>query len=113
MSNLDTLLTVTDNAKNRIIEILSTEPPNAKLRVFVHGGGCAGFSYGFTIDDTTAEDDFEVIHNDVSILVDSASLQYLNGSVVDYKEDLMNCNFVIENPNANSTCGCGSSFNPF
>lgn len=110
---MDTLLTITPSAKNRITDILSTESTDTKLRIFVQGGGCAGFSYGFTLDSVVAEDDFQITNNDITVLVDSSSLQYLNGSVLDYKEDLMNCNFTIDNPNANTTCGCGSSFNPF
>lgn len=84
--------------------------PNLKLRVFVQGGGCSGFSYGFTFDEAQAEDDFDFAANNVTVLVDSMSMQYLQGSNIDYKEDLMGASFVIDNPQATTTCGCGSSF---
>ncbi len=81
-----------------------------KLRTFIQGGGCAGFSYGFALDEMQNEDDFVIGKPGVDILIDSISMQYLQGATIDYKEDLMNSNFVITNPNAQSTCGCGSSF---
>lgn len=84
--------------------------PNLKLRVFVQGGGCSGFSYGFTFDEAQAEDDFDFVAEDVTVLVDSISMQYLQGSDIDYKEDFMGASFVINNPQASTTCGCGSSF---
>lgn len=84
--------------------------PNIKLRTFVQGGGCSGFTYGFTFDEEQNEDDFEVPVNDFKLLIDSMSMQYLQGAVIDYKEDLMGSNFSIKNPNATTTCGCGSSF---
>ena len=84
--------------------------PNLKLRVFVQGGGCSGFSYGFTFDEVQAEDDFDFVAEDVKVLVDSMSMQYLQGADIDYKEDDMSASFVITNPQAASTCGCGSSF---
>jgi len=80
------------------------------LRVFVQGGGCSGFSYGFTFEETQAEDDFDFVYEEVKIVVDAMSMQYLNGSDIDYREDTMGANFVISNPQAASTCGCGSSF---
>jgi len=81
------------------------------LRTFVQGGGCSGFSYGFTIDEEQNEDDFELsINEQYKILVDAMSMQYLQGAVIDYKEDLMGSSFSIKNPNAQTTCGCGSSF---
>jgi len=84
--------------------------PNLKLRVFVQGGGCSGFQYGFTFDEVKNEDDFDWDFDGVNVVVDSMSLQYLQDAEVDYVEDNMGANFVIKNPNATSTCGCGSSF---
>ena len=81
-----------------------------KLRVFVTGGGCSGFQYGFSFEDAMAEDDTQVTKNDVTVLVDSLSYQYLVGATVDYEEGLMGSRFLITNPNASTTCGCGSSF---
>ena len=84
--------------------------PNLMLRVFVQGGGCSGMSYGFTFDEIQNEDDFDFAYEDVKVVVDSMSMQYLQGSSIDYKEDLMGASFVINNPQAQTTCGCGSSF---
>src|SRR5690606_27025019 len=84
--------------------------PNLKLRVFVQGGGCSGFQYGFTFDEDVAEDDTKLEKNGVQLLVDPMSFQYLVGAEIDYKEDLEGAQFVIRNPNATTTCGCGSSF---
>lgn len=84
--------------------------PALALRVFVQGGGCSGFQYGFTFDEESAEDDFVTERGTVKVLVDSMSYQYLVGSTINYKEDIVGSQFVIENPNAQSTCGCGSSF---
>ena len=84
--------------------------PNLMLRVFVQGGGCSGMSYGFTFDEIQNEDDFDFAYDDVKVVVDSMSMQYLQGSSIDYKEDLMGASFVINNPQAQTTCGCGSSF---
>jgi len=84
--------------------------PKLKLRVFVQGGGCSGFQYGFTFDEVKNEDDFDWDFDGVNVVVDSMSLQYLQEAQVDYVEDNMGANFVIKNPNATSTCGCGSSF---
>ena len=104
-------MTLTESAVIKIKDILAEENnPAAKLRVFVQGGGCAGFSYGFTLDESTNEDHFVQEHNGVQLLVDSMSWQYLQGSTINYKEDLMGASFVIDNPQAVSTCGCGSSF---
>lgn len=100
-----------DSAIFKLKEILSEDPnPNLRLRVFVQGGGCAGFSYGFTLDETQSEDDFEFDHDGVRVLVDSMSMQYLSDARINYREDAMGSSFVIENPQAVSTCGCGSSF---
>ena len=105
------MLTITDSAIGKIRDILAEENnPNIKLRVFVQGGGCSGFSYGFTLDEETNEDDFVVHKDELKILIDSMSAQYIQGATVEYKEELMGSQFVIQNPNASSTCGCGSSF---
>jgi iron-sulfur cluster insertion protein len=104
-------VTVTESAISKIADLLAEEGnPNLKLRTFVQGGGCSGFQYGFTFDEETNEDDFEIVKPGVSILIDAMSMQYMTGAVIDYKEDLMGSSFVIQNPNAQSTCGCGSSF---
>lgn len=105
------MLTITPNAVKKILELLKSEPePDTHLRIFVQGGGCSGFSYGFTFDDVVNEDDFTVTKPGVELLVDSMSMQYLTGAVIDYQEDVMGSKFVIKNPNAVSQCGCGSSF---
>jgi iron-sulfur cluster insertion protein len=98
-------------AVEKLREIIAEENnPNMMLRVFVQGGGCSGFSYGFTLDESKNEDDFDFAYEDVKVLVDSMSMQYLQGSSIDYKEDIMGASFVINNPQAQTTCGCGSSF---
>ena len=84
--------------------------PNIKLRVFVQGGGCSGFQYGFTFDEEQAEDDWDFEAGTVRVLVDSMSMQYLQGADIDYQESLQGASFVINNPQATTTCGCGSSF---
>jgi len=104
------MITITEAAQEKIKEVLAEEDSKSKLRMFVQGGGCAGFSYGFTIDEEQNEDDFEIPAGAVSVLVDSMSLQYLQDAVVDYKDDLQGARFSISNPHAQSTCGCGSSF---
>ena len=81
-----------------------------KLRVFITGGGCSGFSYGFTFDEDVAEDDAVIERDGVTMLVDAMSYQYLAGAEIDYREDLQGSQFVVTNPNASSTCGCGNSF---
>jgi iron-sulfur cluster insertion protein len=107
------MLTLTDSAVNKIKDLLAEEDnPSLKLRTFVQGGGCSGMSYGFTFDEIQNEDDFVVERDSVQILVDSMSMQYLTGARIDYKEDLMGSNFSIDNPNAATSCGCGSSFSP-
>ena len=104
-------ITITESAKEKVADILAEENnPAIALRVFVQGGGCSGFSYGFTLDEVKAEDDFEIEQPNFKILVDSMSYQYLVGSTIDYKEEVMGSSFTITNPNAQSTCGCGSSF---
>jgi iron-sulfur cluster insertion protein len=105
------MITLTESAMSKISEILSEEDnPNVKLRTFVQGGGCSGFSYGFTLDEEQNEDDFVIEKTGVVVLVDSMSMQYLQGAIIDYKDELMGSSFVITNPNAQTTCGCGSSF---
>lgn len=105
------MITVTDPAVEKIRDILAEENnPNLKLRIFVQGGGCSGFQYGFTLDDTQAEDDWAVEANGFHVLIDSMSGGYLQGASLDYKEDVYGSSFVIKNPNAQTTCGCGSSF---
>jgi iron-sulfur cluster insertion protein len=105
------MITVTPAAISKIKDILSEENnPKLKVRMFVQGGGCSGFQYGFTIDEELNEDDFVIEDAEELIVTDSMSMQYLVGAVVNYKEDLTGSQFVIENPNAQSTCGCGSSF---
>jgi iron-sulfur cluster insertion protein len=105
------MITITESAKIKILDLLAEENnPDLALRTFVQGGGCSGMSYGFTFDEITNEDDFEVPLEKFRVLVDSMSMQYLQGSSIDYKEDLQGSQFVISNPNAQTTCGCGSSF---
>jgi iron-sulfur cluster insertion protein len=107
-------LTITENATTKISDILAEENnPKAKLRVFVQGGGCSGMQYGFTIDEEQNEDDFEIPAGPISVLVDSVSMQYLENASIDYVEDLTGSQFKISNPQAQTTCGCGSSFNPY
>ncbi|AAU92998.1 MULTISPECIES: iron-sulfur cluster insertion protein ErpA [Methylococcus] len=101
----------TDSAAQRVSELLAEEgDQNLKLRVYVTGGGCSGFQYGFTFDEVVNEDDTVVEKNGVSVLVDPMSLQYLQGAEIDYTENVSGSQFVIRNPNATTTCGCGSSF---
>jgi len=99
------MITVTENATNKIEELLA-ENQEPYLRISVNGGGCSGFQYAFAFDDTVAEDDFTF----GKVIVDAMSMQYLNEAVVDYKEDIMGDQFTVHNPNAQTTCGCGSSF---
>lgn len=105
------MMTITESAKTKILDLLVEEGnPDLALRTFVQGGGCSGMSYGFTFDDVTNEDDFEIPLENFKVLVDSMSMQYLQGASIDYKEDISGSQFVITNPNAQTTCGCGSSF---
>jgi len=98
-------------AVTKLRELVAEEGnPDLMLRVFVQGGGCSGMSYGFTFDEMQNEDDFDFAYEDVRVVVDSMSMQYLQGSSIDYKEDMMGASFVINNPQAQTTCGCGSSF---
>lgn len=105
-------LTFTDSAASKVKELITEENnPDLMLRVFVSGGGCSGFQYGFTFEETANDDDTRVTKNDVTFLVDPVSFQYLVGAEIDYQEGLEGAQFVIKNPNAKTTCGCGSSFN--
>jgi iron-sulfur cluster insertion protein len=105
------VLVFTDAAAGKVGELIREEAnPNLKLRVFVSGGGCSGFQYGFTFDEKMEDGDFCVENRGVQLLVDPMSAQYLMGAEIDYKEDLQGAQFVIRNPNAKTTCGCGSSF---
>jgi iron-sulfur cluster insertion protein len=98
-------------AVTKLRELIAEEGnPAIKLRVFVQGGGCSGFSYGFTFDQEQNEDDFDFNYEEVHVIVDAMSMQYLQGSTIDFREDVMGSSFVINNPAAASTCGCGSSF---
>jgi len=104
-------LVFTDAAAFKVKELLADEEnPEQVLRVFVTGGGCSGFKYGFNFDERPAEDDTCVANAGVTLVVDPMSLQYLEGAEIDYKETAEGAQFVIRNPNASSTCGCGSSF---
>ena len=105
------LLVFTDAAANKVKNLIEEERNDElKLRVFVSGGGCSGFQYGFTFDENIQDGDTKIEKNGVMLLVDPMSFQYLSGAEIDYKEDLEGSQFVIKNPNATTTCGCGSSF---
>jgi iron-sulfur cluster insertion protein len=104
-------LVFTDDAANKVKQLIEEEGnSDLKLRVFVSGGGCSGFQYGFTFDEVTNEDDTVLNKNGVQLLIDPMSFQYLVGAEIDYQEGLEGAQFVIKNPNATTTCGCGSSF---
>lgn len=106
----DTLL-FTDNAANKVKQLIEEEGnADLKLRVFVSGGGCSGFQYGFTFDEEVNEDDTVLNKNGVQLLIDPMSFQYLVGAEIDYKDGIEGSQFIIRNPNATTTCGCGSSF---
>ncbi len=101
----------TDAAARKVGELISEEDnPNLMLRVFISGGGCSGFQYGFTFDESIEDGDSQVENQGVTLLIDPMSVQYLMGAEIDYKEDLQGAQFIIRNPNAKTTCGCGSSF---
>ena len=103
-----------ESAIAKLKDLLAEENnPNLKLRVFVQGGGCSGMQYGFTFDEEQADDDFDFTYNDVKLLVDAMSMDYLRNAVIRYKDDVMGSSFVIDNPQAQTTCGCGSSFSPY
>ncbi len=106
------MVEITDSAKAKVIDLLNEENnPELMLRTFVQGGGCSGFQYGFTFDEEKNEDDFEIeLDSKWKLVVDAMSMQYMTGAVIDYTEDLNGSQFSIKNPNAQTTCGCGSSF---
>lgn len=104
------MIQITDKAFSQIRQIMNEEDTTEALRVFVQGGGCSGFQYGFTFDENQADDDYLIEQEGVKVLVDAASMTYLTGAEIDYKKDLTSAQFVIKNPNATNTCGCGSSF---
>jgi iron-sulfur cluster insertion protein len=107
-------MNLTENAVKKLQEIVAEEAnPRNKLRVFVQGGGCSGMQYGFTFDEEQNEDDFDFDYSGIKVVVDSMSMQYLTGATIDYREDLMGAAFAIDNPNAQTSCGCGSSFSPY
>ncbi len=111
MSEVPSPLVFTDSAAEKVKQLIDEEGnPDLKLRVFVQGGGCSGFQYGFTFDEDVNEDDTALEKHGVTLLIDSMSFQYLVGAEIDYKEDISGAQFVIKNPNASTSCGCGSSF---
>jgi iron-sulfur cluster insertion protein len=108
------MITLTDSAVTKIKDIIIDEQnPLLKLRVFIEGGGCSGMNYNFTLDEEQSDDDFVIDSDTVQLLVDGASMEYLRGATIDYVESIHGSNFAISNPNAQTTCGCGSSFNPY
>lgn len=111
MTEMPAPLVFTDNAANKVKQLIEEEGnEELKLRVFVSGGGCSGFQYGFTFEEVVNDDDTPLQKNGVTLLIDPMSLQYLTGAEIDYQENAEGAQFVIKNPNATSTCGCGSSF---
>lgn len=111
MNEMAQAMTLTDRAAAKVRRLREGEGnPDLKLRVYITGGGCSGFSYGFTFDEAVKEGDSIFTNGDVTMVVDPMSIQYLMGSEVDYSEGLQGSQFLIKNPNATSTCGCGSSF---
>jgi len=101
----------TDAAASKVGELIEEEQnPALKLRVFISGGGCSGFQYGFTFDEEIEDGDSQVVNQGVTLVIDPMSVQYLMGAEIDYKEDLQGAQFIIRNPNATTTCGCGQSF---
>ena len=111
MNDMAQAMTLSDSAAAKVRKLREGEDnPDLKLRVYITGGGCSGFSYGFTFDEAIKEDDSQFVNGDVVMVVDAMSIQYLMGSEVDYTEGLQGSQFTVKNPNASSTCGCGSSF---
>jgi len=102
--------TVSDSAIKQIAKILSGEADGTMMRVSVEGGGCSGFQYNFTLDDTTTDDDLVISRDGATVLVDSVSMMYVGGSELDYVDDLIGQSFQVKNPNATASCGCGTSF---
>jgi len=107
------MITITESASIKIADILAQENnPNIRVRMFVQGGGCSGMQYGFTMDEEKNEDDWEIPAGNSTVLVDSMSMQYVENATIDFVDDLQGSRFSIKNPNAQTTCGCGSSFSP-
>ena len=110
---MPTPINFTDNAVNKVKELIAEEgSPDLKLRVFVSGGGCSGFQYGFDFDSDYGDDDIIFSENGAELVIDKVSIMYLNGSIVDFEDKLMESSFKVNNPNAASSCGCGTSFAP-
>ncbi len=108
---MQTDLTISSNAVQRVAQLLADkDQPGLRLRVFIRGGGCSGFQYGFQFDQQQQDDDITIERDGVEVLVDMLSLQYLSGAQIDYQDDIMGSRFLVNNPNATTTCGCGSSF---
>jgi len=109
------MISISDSAAIKLASILEEEKQteNTRIRVYVEGGGCSGMQYGFTFDDKQNEDDFEIPAGSTKLLVDAMSINYLQGAEIDYVDDLTGSQFKIKNPNATTTCGCGSSFSPY
>ena len=107
------MIQITESAQSKIKEVLEDESPETALRMYVTGGGCSGFQYGFSMEEGMNDDDFEIPAGSTNVLVDSLSMQYLENAVVDFKDDLQVSRFSISNPMAQTTCGCGSSFSPY
>ncbi len=104
------MITITENATNKVAELIQEEAEVRALRIFVQGGGCSGFQYGFAWDNDISDEDFVIEQQTVKFVIDAMSMQYLQGATVDYVESFEGNSFVISNPNAETTCGCGSSF---
>lgn len=108
---MQTDLSISAAAAERVNQLLVTKGnPDLMLRVYIQGGGCSGFQYGFQFDESAQQDDISIEHSGIRILVDMLSLQYLDGAEIDFRDDLMGSRFLVNNPNASATCGCGSSF---
>jgi iron-sulfur cluster insertion protein len=104
------MFNITEKAAKKIKSIIDEENPDLKLRVFVQGGGCTGFQYGFTLEETPEEDDHVFERDGIQVVIDSISMNYVNDAEIDYEESMMGSQFKIKNPNVTATCGCGSSF---
>ena len=114
MAKREYMIDLQESAVTKLKDLITEEGnPDLKLRIFVQGGGCSGFQYGFTFDELKNEDDFDLEFDGVGLLVDSMSAQYLQGAKIKYTEDAMGASFSIDNPQAQTTCGCGSSFSPY
>lgn len=111
MNGLMPMVTLTDAAVAKVKDMIAEDgTPNLKLRIYVSGGGCSGFQYGFAFDDFANDDDVLVEKDGITLLIDVMSAQYLDGAIVDYRDEFLDARFIFTNPNASSTCGCGSSF---